>query len=180
VFAPQSTLSLKPTTMKTTLLSAIVPMAFMFTLISCSSNETDESPVARPQLIQDYDYNADELQLADLINEHRVSLGLNPLQLVNHVSYKSEEHNEYMIARKVVNHDLFPERSENIMEVLGAVKVNENVAYNFVSSSSALNAWLNSPGHKANIEGNFTDFGISIRTDQTTGKKYYTNIFIKK
>jgi uncharacterized protein YkwD len=167
--------------MKTTLLRAVVPMAFLFTLISCSSSDSaEEASAAKPQLIQNYEYNSDELELADLINEHRVSLGLNPLQLINHVSYKSEEHNEYMIARKVVNHDLFPERSENIMEVLGAVKVNENVAYNFVSPNSALNAWLNSPGHKANIEGSFTHFGISIRQDETTGKKYYTNIFVKK
>ncbi len=166
--------------MKTNALRAIVPMAFLFTLISCSSNETEETTSPRPELIENYDYNSSELQLADLINEHRVSLGLNPLQLINHVSYKSEEHNAYMIARKVVNHDLFPQRSENIIEVLGAVKVNENVAYNFVSSSSALNAWLNSPGHKENIEGNFTHFGISIREDAETGKKYYTNIFIKK
>ena len=166
--------------MKTNVLRAIVPMAFLFTLISCSSNETEETTAAKPELIQNYEYNSSELELADLINEHRVSLGLNPLQLINHVSYKSEEHNAYMIARKVVNHDLFPERSENIMEVLGAVKVNENVAYNFVSSSSALNAWLNSAGHRENIEGNFTHFGISIRVDAETGKKYYTNIFIKK
>jgi uncharacterized protein YkwD len=166
--------------MKTYALRAIVPMAFLFTLISCSSNETEETTSPRPELIENYDYNSSELQLADLINEHRVSLGLNPLQLINHVSYKSEEHNAYMIARKVVNHDLFPQRSDNIIEVLGAVKVNENVAYNFVSSSSALNAWLNSPGHKENIEGNFTHFGISIREDAETGKKYYTNIFIKK
>jgi len=166
--------------MKTYVLRAVVPMAFLFTLISCSSNKTEEATAPKPELIQNYDYSSSELELADLINEHRVSLGLNPLQLVNHVSYKSEEHNAYMIARKVVNHDLFPERSENIIEVLGAVKVNENVAYNFVSSSSALNAWLNSPGHRANIEGNFTHFGLSIRVDAETGKKYYTNIFIKK
>ena len=166
--------------MKTNVIRAIVPMAFLFTLISCSSNETEEVTSPKPALIENYDYNEQELKLADLINEHRVSLGLNPLQLINHVSYKSEEHNLYMIARRVVNHDLFAQRSENIIEVLGAVKVNENVAYNFVSSGSALNAWLNSPGHKANIEGNFTHFGISIREDETTGKKYYTNIFIKK
>lgn len=166
--------------MKTNVLRAIVPMAFLFTLISCSSNETEETTSAKPELVRNYEYNSSELELADLINEHRVSLGLNPLQLINHVSYKSDEHNAYMIARKVVNHDLFPERSENIMEVLGAVKVNENVAYNFVSSSSALNAWLNSPGHRETINGNFTHFGISIRVDAETGKKYYTNIFVKK
>ena len=156
--------------MKTTLLRAIVPMAFMFTMISCSSNSTEEV-ISKPQLIQNYTYSSDEAELADLINEHRVSLGLNPLQLINHISYKSEEHNEYMIANKVVNHDLFAQRSENIIEVLGAVKVNENVAYNFVSASSVLNAWLNSPGHKANIEGSFTNFGISVRTDAATDRK---------
>jgi uncharacterized protein YkwD len=166
--------------MKTNLLRALVPMAFMFTLISCSSNSKEDTSASKPQLIKSYDYSSDELELADLINEHRVSMGLNPLQIINHISFKSEEHNEYMIANNVVNHDQFAERSENIIEVLGAVKVNENIAYNFVSASSALNAWLNSPGHKANIEGDFTDFGISIRKNEITGKKYYTNIFIKK
>jgi uncharacterized protein YkwD len=179
-FAPQSTLNLNLQLMKTYALRAIVPMVFLFTLISCSSNETEEIIAPKAELIQNYDYNSSELQLADLINEHRVSVGLNPLQLINHVSYKSEEHNAYMIARQVVNHDLFYQRSENIIEVLGAVKVNENVAYNFISPNSALNAWLNSPGHKLNIEGSFTHFGISIREDATTGKKYYTNIFVKK
>ncbi|MBS7787712.1 CAP domain-containing protein [Flavobacterium sp. CYK-55] len=167
--------------MKTSLLRALVPVAFMFTMISCSSNDSeDSSAVAKPELVQSYDYNVDELELADLINQHRVSIGLNPLELINHVSYKSEEHTQYMIAKKVVNHDLFAARSENIIEVLGAVKVNENVAYNFMSPAGALNAWLRSPGHKANIEGSFTHFGIAIKEDPTTGRKYYTNIFIKK
>ncbi len=166
--------------MKTNLLRILVPMAFMFTLLSCSSNSSDDTSVPKPELIQNYTYTIDEAELVDLINEYRVSLGLNALQTINHISAKSEEHNEYMIVNKVVNHDLFAERSENIIEVLGAVKVNENVAYNFVSPSSVLHAWLRSPGHKANIEGNFTHFGVSIRENASTGKKYYTNIFIKK
>ncbi len=165
--------------MKTNLLRVLVPMAFMFTLLSCSSN-SDELSAPKPELIQNYTYSTNETELVDLINEYRVSKGLHVLQTINHISAKSEEHNEYMIVNKVVNHDLFAERSENIIEVLGAVKVNENVAYNFVSPSSVLNAWLRSPGHKANIEGNFTHFGVSIRENATTGKKYYTNIFIKK
>jgi len=167
--------------MKTNLLRAIMPLALVFTLISCSSNSNEDLALAaKPQLIKDYSYRTDELELADLINEYRVSQGLRPLQIINHISFKSEEHNEYMITNNVVNHDQFAERSQNIIEVLGAVKVNENVAYNFISPNSALNAWLNSPGHKANIEGDFTHFGISIRENKTTGKKYYTNIFIKK
>ena len=165
--------------MKSLVLKSLLVVAFVLTLTSCSSNATEDN-AAKPELVQQYSYSADEMELADLINEYRISKGLNALEVVNHVSFKSEEHNVYMIAKKVVNHDLFDQRSHNIMEVLGAVKVNENVAYNFATPSSALNAWLNSPAHKANIEGTFTHFGVSIRIDSTTGKKYYTNIFIKK
>ena len=167
--------------MKTRLLRAILPMALVFTMISCSSDSTEDLALpTNATLVKNYDYRADELELADLINEHRVSLGLRPLQTINHISYKSEEHNEYMIARNAVNHDLFAERSQNIIQVLGAYKVDENIAYNYTTPAGVLNAWLNSPGHKANIEGDFTHFGISIRENPETGKKYYTNIFIKK
>ncbi|HMI07871.1 MAG TPA: CAP domain-containing protein [Flavobacterium sp.] len=165
--------------MKTNLLRAILPLALVFTLISCSSDSTEDLAATDSAVIQNYDYSADELALADAINEYRVSVGLNALQTIAHVSYKSEEHNEYMIAKNSLNHDYFQERSQNIIQVLGAVKVNENVAYNFLTATSVLHAWLNSPGHKANIEGDFTHFGISIR-ENADGKKYYTNIFIKK
>jgi len=171
--------------MKKKLLNAILPIAFVLavalSLISCSSDTSEE--LATPDaaaLIQNYDYSADELELADLINEYRVSIGLNPLETINYISYKSEEHNEYMIEKNVVNHDLFEERSQNLIQVLGARKVNENVAYNFSTPEFALYAWLHSPSHKATIEGNFTHFGISIRIDAATGKSYYTNMFIKK
>ena len=57
--------------------------------------------------------------------------------------------------------------------------VSENLAYNYTMPESVVNAWLNSPAYKVNIEGDFTHFGISIRTS-SDGKKYYTNIFVKK
>ena len=164
--------------MKTNLLRSLLPLALVFTMFSCSSDATEDQ-VTDTRLIQNYDYNSDELKLVQLINDYRDSIGLNKLQTINHISYKSEEHNEYMIANQVVNHDYFQERSQNIMAVLGAVKVNENIAYNFVTPEGVLNAWLNSPGHKANIEGEFTSFGISITADPETGRKYYTNIFMK-
>src|SRR6476620_6167616 len=154
--------------MKAKMFRALLPLAIVFTMVSCSSDQTEDSSTGK-QVVTSYNYNDTELKLVTLINAHRVSLGLNPLQVINHISYKSEEHNEYMIAKNVVNHDLFAERSQNIMQVLGAVKVNENVAYNFSTPASALNAWLNSPGHKANIEGEFTHFGISIRENAETG-----------
>jgi uncharacterized protein YkwD len=166
--------------MKAKLIKVLMTVSFAFTLLSCSSNTITDSIVPQAKLVQNYDYQPDEIELINLINAYRVSIGLNELQVINHISYKSEEHNEYMIANKVVNHDLFEERAQNIIQVLGAVKVNENVAYNFSTSTSVLHAWLASPGHKANIEGDFTHFGLSVRENPVNGNKYYTNIFIRK
>jgi uncharacterized protein YkwD len=165
--------------MKAKLLSSLLPLALVFTMVSCSSDAT-ENPSVDVKLIENYDYNAAELEMARLINEYRGSQGLSELATINHISFKSLEHNEYMMENNVVNHDFFQERSQNIIAVLGAVKVNENVAYNYVAPQNALNAWLASPGHKENIEGDFTHFGISIIENPVNGKKYYTNIFIKK
>ncbi|MBD3581171.1 CAP domain-containing protein [Flavobacterium selenitireducens] len=166
--------------MKTKLLKTALLCAFVLTLNSCSTDTDEPNAAAKPELVVDYSYTELELQTAKLINDYRVSKGLNPLELINYVSVKSEEHNEYMIEHQVVNHDQFNERAQDIMQNVGAMKVNENIAYNYQQPIGAVTAWLNSPGHKANIEGSFTHFGISVTVDQTSGKKYYTNIFIKK
>jgi uncharacterized protein YkwD len=125
----------------------------------------------------DYTYSQEELDLIKLINDYRVSINLNVLEVVNHISYKCEEHNISMIETGVVSHNGFVTRSENIIAVLNCKSVGENVAYNFKSPQSTLTAWLNSPEHKKNIEGKFTHTGLSTRAD-SNGKKYYTNIFV--
>ena len=158
---------------------ALLPLAIVFTMVSCSSNSSDAT-TSDNKIVTTYNYNDTELKLVTLINNHRVSIGLNPLEVINHISYKSEEHNIYMIDNKVINHDYFQQRSDNLIQVLGASRVGENIAYNYQTAESVMSAWLNSPSHKANMEGDFTHFGISVTVDAATGKKYYTNMFIKK
>ena len=165
--------------MKAKMFRALLPLAIMFTMVSCSSDSSDDV-AADNKIIVTYDYNETEAKLVTLINDYRVSQGLNPLQVINHISYKSQEHNEYMIDKNVVNHDYFEQRSNNIIHVLGAERVGENIAYNYVTAESAMQAWLNSPGHKANLLGDYTHFGISVTVDPVTGRKYYTNMFMKK
>ena len=158
---------------------ALLPLAIMFTMVSCSSDSSDAT-TADNKVIVTYNYNETETKLVTLINNYRVSQGLNALEVINHISYKSQEHNEYMIENNVVNHDFFEQRSNNIIHVLGATRVGENIAYNYVTAESAMQAWLNSPGHKANILGDYTHFGISVTVNPETGRKYYTNMFMKK
>jgi uncharacterized protein YkwD len=164
--------------MKAKMFRALLPLAIVFTMVSCSSDTSEDS--TKSKIVTTYNYNDVELKLVTLINNYRASHGLNTLEVINHISYKSEEHNIYMIENKVVNHDFFQERTNNLIEVLDAERVGENVAYNYQTAESAMAAWLNSPGHKANIEGDYTHLGISVTVDQATGKKYYTNMFMKK
>lgn len=167
--------------MKVNLLKLMLLMTVIFTMNSCSSDSTEATTAdsTTAVIVENYTYTDAELETMKLINDYRVSIGLNPLEKINHISYKSEEHDFYMIDTKVVSHDGFVERADNIMKLLGAKTVGENIAFNYNSPQAAVTAWLNSPAHKENIEGNFTHFGISIRQDAATGKKYYTNIFAK-
>ena len=66
-----------------------------------------------------------------------------------------------------------------MVDNVSATKVSENVAYAFSSAESVVNAWLNSDGHRENIEGDFTDFDISAEQNEE-GRWYFTNIFIKR
>ena len=160
-------------------------IALIFTIVSftsCSSDTDNNSATSGPaanQTIKGYTHSTLELELLDEVNTYRVSIGLNALEIIEHISYKSSEHNDYMLANNLVTHEGFDARKTNLQEVLGAYRVGENVAYAYSSAQSTVAAWVNSPSHKANLEGDYTHFGASIRTDDT-GKKYYTNMFIKK
>ena len=165
--------------MKAKLLRVLLLVAVVYSMNSCSSDSSEApSSSTATMKVMDYSYDSSELEAMNLINTYRVSVGLNALQQINHISYKSEEHDNYMISNNVVNHNDFVARSENLISVLGAKRVGENIAYNYNTSQSVVKAWLNSPTHKENLEGDYTHFGISIRTNPD-GKKYYTNIFVK-
>ena len=165
--------------MKTKIISFYSHWFFFTFLSSCSSEDNSNETEAKLPIVTVYDYSPMELETMALINNYRVSVGLNALEKINHVSYKSEEHDEYMIANNVVNHDDFVARSENIIKALGALRVSENIAYNYNSAQGAFDAWMNSPDHRENIEGDFTHFGLAIRENPVNGRKYYTNIFVK-
>ncbi|MBW4362248.1 CAP domain-containing protein [Flavobacterium taihuense] len=165
--------------MNAKLLRFLVIGFFLMIFTACTSEDNSSDTEAILPIVKVYDYSPLELETMALINSHRVSIGLNALEKINHVSYKSEEHDEYMIANNVVNHDDFVARSENIIKALGASRVSENIAYNYTTAKGAFDAWMNSPDHRQNIEGNFTHFGLAIRENPVNGRKYYTNIFVK-
>ena len=120
-----------------------------------------------------------EIEIMELINAHRITQGLPTLNEHNTVKAVAFTHTDYMIEVDNVSHDNFFQRKESLQVNANASVVSENVAYGFSSAQSVVNAWLNSPSHKDNIEGDYTDFDISAEQNNE-GKWYFTNIFIKR
>lgn len=125
-------------------------------------------------------YTEMELEILDLVNSHRESVGLKPLESLTTISSVALSHTTYMIEENQVSHDNFSERQENLVTNVHAKSVGENVAYGFNSSKAVVNAWLDSDGHRAIIEnGHYTHFGISTEKNGE-GRNYFTQIFIKR
>lgn len=121
----------------------------------------------------------EEVEILDLINQHRESLDLSRLESLSAIKSEAYGHTDYMIENDKVSHEYFFQRKANLINKVGAIKVAENVAYAFSSPQSVVNAWLNSEGHRAVIEGDYSNFDISAEQD-IEGKWYYTNIFVKR
>jgi len=100
-----------------------------------------------------------ELELLRLINEYRISQGLNTLQLEVYVSDLAYDHVSYMIEDKKVSHDYFTKR----FEASGAENAGEIVATGYLAAKSILAAYLDSPGHKEVLDdARFNWIGISV------------------
>jgi uncharacterized protein YkwD len=166
-------------TMKITIFKIALFIFISLSITSCSKDEVISPVVDVTQVNASYNYSQEENDLMKIINNYRKEKGLNELAVIDFISIKSEEHSKYMINNGTVSHDFFKNRYDALVQGIGAKEVSENIAFSYATPKAAFNAWLSSPSHKANIDGNFTHFGISIRTCPE-GKKYYTNIFVKK
>lgn len=146
---------------------------------SCSTDSIDDKADAIVENLNVPAAKTIEIEILELINNHRLSIGMNPLSNMDVIKSQAFSHTDYMADNNVVNHDNFYVRSNFLKSNAGAVKVSENVAYGYSTAQSVVEAWIRSEGHKANIEGDFTNFDVSAEKG-TDDKWYYTNIFIKK
>lgn len=146
---------------------------------SCSTENVDDDINAITENLVAPAPKTIEIEILELINNHRLSKGLNPLNDMKVVKSVAFSHTDYMVDNNVVSHDNFYTRSTYLKENAGAKRVSENIAYGYTSAQSVVNAWIKSDGHRNNLEGDFTNFDISAEQN-TEGKWYYTNIFIKK
>lgn len=125
---------------------------------------------------------ADELEVFNLINTQRTKNGLASLKI------DAEVQNVARIkAQDMVKNNYFSHQSPTYgspFDMLNRFKVSyqtagENIAGNS-SNSAAVNAWMNSQGHKANIlNSRFNNTGIGVVNGSKYGK-IYVQMFIGK
>ncbi len=116
------------------------------------------------------------------INKYRQSVGLEILEWNDEVASVAREHSRQMSIGEVeFGHDGGDKRFAELIEKTGARGMGENVAYNFGYDDpvmTAVEGWLDSPGHKENIDGDFDYTGIGIVKNEK-GYYYLTQLFAR-
>ena len=122
-----------------------------------------------------------ESEVFDLINKHRTDNGLEALVYSSVIQKECEDHTLSMAERTTeFGHDGFDTRSDNIRSKLSGIRsVAENVAYGSYPAEEVVEGWLNSSGHRKNIEGNYTIACLSAKQD-VNDRWYYTQMFARK
>ena len=125
---------------------------------------------------------SDELDTFNLINQQRANNGLSALKIDNELQRVAR-----IKAQDMVNNNYFDHNSPtygtpfNMMKNFGISykTAGENIAGNS-SNSAAVTAWMNSPGHRANIlNSSFNYTGLAVVSSPKYGK-LYVQMFIGK
>ncbi|MBR1781013.1 MAG: hypothetical protein IJ751_06405 [Oscillospiraceae bacterium] len=141
----------------------------------------DANGYATPEVVANDPWRAYELEVVLLVNEIRVENGLDELEenwyLSRVARYKSADFRDkgYFDHQSPTYGSPF-----EMMQAYGIdyMAAGENIAYGYPTPESVVTAWMNSPGHRANIlNGSFTTIGVGCVQDDY-GIPYWTQMFI--
>lgn len=124
-----------------------------------------------------------EIDIFNKINQNRVANFLPSLAWSEVVAAQARTHSLNM-ANKIVpfSHQGVEARFTALTQAIPSLsRFGENVAYNFGYPNpvaTAVSGWLKSPGHYANIMGDFNLTGVGVARNPK-GEYYFTQIFIK-
>ena len=156
--------------MKNQFLKLTIAFLMLFVLtLSCEDNPVSNN--------KNHPSNGIEQEVYRLINLHRTGISLAPLDWNEVIAEQCRNHSIEMANAHTINHDGFNERINKIGETIPWSWAGENVAYNY-SAQAVVTAWLNSSGHKSNIESNSNLTGVGVAFDKDS-VMYFTQIFIK-
>jgi len=162
---------MKPIYLKTR--TFLVCFTVIISGISCSKEDSSLNEIINEAAL------TTENQILQLVNNHRTSLGKPALATNTLAASLAQDHTLFMIDQGEISHDNSEERGLRLINEEKANKVGENVAYKYKTAQEVMEAWLNSSGHKKNIEEDFTHIGISALKNDSE-QYYFTQVFLRK
>ncbi len=163
------------------LLKRISGLFLFVILLSCSPSNIPSSKPSVTETNNNVTVGSLENSILKYVNAHRRSMGKEPLQMLDAVSKQAYNHSSNMATgRTTFSHNGFNQRIQNIEQSIGRSSASaENVAYGSLTAKGVVDVWLNSKGHRKNIEGNYNLTGIGVANDRQ-GTIYFTQIFLRK
>ena len=149
---------------------------------STNSSSSSQNSSSGSNTTTTSELTADEKEVFDLINKQRAANGLSALKIDDELQNVAR-----IKAEDMVNNNYFSHTSPTYGSPFDMMKkfgisyktAGENIAGNS-TNSSAVNAWMGSPGHKANIlNRSFNYTGIGVVKSPKYGK-VYVQMFIGK
>lgn len=135
---------------------------------------TENLPVESPSALEERAFT--------LVNSYRQSQGLSPLTWNATVASVAREHSQNMADGTVAfSHDGFSARVNTLKQNISFSGSAENLAYNQGyndPAQTAVNGWLNSSGHLANIrDSSYAAGGMGV-AESADGSIYFTQLFL--
>jgi len=124
-------------------------------------------------------------QVVALVNQHRQALGLPALGVSPTLAASAQWKSLHMSGYGYMQHDdPAPPVARTVSDRLaacgypiGLVGWGENIAYGYSTPTAVMTAWLNSPGHRANIENaSYRAIGVGVARS-SSGLYYWTQDF---
>ncbi|MEU9077148.1 CAP domain-containing protein [Kitasatospora sp. NPDC048538] len=118
-------------------------------------------------------------QVVDLVNAERAKAGCGPVTAESRLASAAQSHSDDMANRNYFDH-ASPEgyHADHRIEAVGYrwSTWGENIARGQQDPAAVMDAWMNSPGHRANILNcAFKQLGVGVRTG--SGGPWWTQVF---
>ncbi len=121
-----------------------------------------------------------ETQVFNLTNVERTKYGLNPVTWNDKLAQAMDYHCKDMIANNYFDHTSPTGETPGDRATAAGyrwLKVGENIAKGQRTPKEVVDAWMNSPHHRANIlDPDFTELGVALEYD-SNGVAYWGQLF---
>ncbi|KAJ0402991.1 hypothetical protein ATCC90586_000519 [Pythium insidiosum] len=119
-------------------------------------------------------------EILTAVNLERAKAGLPALCLSSKLTAAAQKHSNDMAAHRSMSHtgsEGSTPQARIEAEGFQWSAIAENIAEGQISVSDVMSSWMNSPGHRANILGNYKFFGAGMTNDDYSSQRFWTQVF---